>query len=792
MSFFDYLTYQWTKGEKNWHIPYNNALQALKDFLGDKGTNTDLGGGLTSVQTEVTNARSGAADLQARIDPIASEQVAARGTTANLSTRLAQVINPDGTPTAGASVAVEFKASGDTPAFVSSTSFKIPTDKTAVYVKNRKVKLTLNGGDVVAAIVSSSFANPDTTVVVDVAVIDNTISAVAYGIDTPASAPKNPQVDINTDMAFRLAEQQSIDNGQALLMEIAWADSFPVADGIGADEAASVGFAYDMVSKFYKGIDGGVGFNVDFPFTTESDYLQKDFTNANQSTSQATFTNASATVTLSSGSWPTNAANMRITPDGGTTWFGILSRDSATQITLDTNFTGTTGPKDYIIRPTEFVGGKVRLNERGSGFTADLTSGKTATSNFSSGVAADVINDVTNTLGVWNNPGSTGQWTLDFGAGVTKIITQYTIIGWDANTASGFAPKDWKLQGSNDGTNFTDIDTQTGAPAWTADEKRTYNSFTNTTGYRYYRFDITASQGGSALTLHEIELMESEVFNPVNEPAVVIPVFSQLKNAASVIDINSFTTASAANQQFVKHAFIFGTNGMTSYNNTNTLVAAFNSTGGVWKKVVRWDGAKWQRNSDTTNTNAETWVDSTGAGATDIVHAISEAIDLNTAVSMTGGDVNGITDAEFEMSGGFVPGTHTWFGFVMYLKSMNNIQNPEVSLARVNWDTDRAAMDLRSKTFDPGAVPATAYVWALQEYSAGDGPGVFQVSRDGGATWTTITLAQQGSPISGNIRVMRGTLDFTTEPAAQDLRVRYQTTQGRDQFLHAWGLQARQ
>jgi len=85
-----------------------------------------------------------------------------------------------------------------------------------------------------------------------------------------------------------------------------------------------------------------------------------------------------------------------------------------------------------------------------------------------------------------------------------------------------------------------------------------------------------------------------------------------------------------------------------------------------------------------------------------------------------------------------------------------------------------------------------SYLWVRAEHSAADGPGTWYVSRDGGVTWTAITMTQQGAPITGNIRILRGTLPFTTEPSGQDLRARYVTAQNKDQFLHAWGLQARQ
>jgi hypothetical protein len=127
------------------------------------------------------------------------------------------------------------------------------------------------------------------------------------------------------------------------------------------------------------------------------------------------------------------------------------------------------------------------------------------------------------------------------------------------------------------------------------------------------------------------------------------------------------------------------------------------------------------------------------------------------------------------------------------LQSASSTQNPGVDNVSLNYDTTRAAMDLRSKTHDPGFVPSQVYLWALAEHSAADGAGTFYVTRDGGTTWTAVTMAQKALPDSSNanIRILRGLLTFTTEPSGQDVRCRYVTAAGKEQCLHAWGLQAR-
>ena len=85
------------------------------------------------------------------------------------------------------------------------------------------------------------------------------------------------------------------------------------------------------------------------------------------------------------------------------------------------------------------------------------------------------------------------------------VVDSYTITS--ANDAPDRDPKNWTLQGSNDGVNFTTLDTRTNEDFPSRFQKRTF-SFTNTTGYNIYRLDISAVAFPSGtLQLAEIELI---------------------------------------------------------------------------------------------------------------------------------------------------------------------------------------------------------------------------------------------------------------------------------------------
>ena len=93
----------------------------------------------------------------------------------------------------------------------------------------------------------------------------------------------------------------------------------------------------------------------------------------------------------------------------------------------------------------------------------------------------------------------------DLGSGNTKIAQQYKLT---ARNPSYNPSSAWLFQGSNDDSSWTDIDSQSSI-SWSSGETKAFDSFINSTGYRYYRFYFTAS--GSASNIAEmayIEIME--------------------------------------------------------------------------------------------------------------------------------------------------------------------------------------------------------------------------------------------------------------------------------------------
>jgi hypothetical protein len=109
--------------------------------------------------------------------------------------------------------------------------------------------------------------------------------------------------------------------------------------------------------------------------------------------------------------------------------------------------------------------------------------------------------------GVIAAAGSANEWMgqnggvdwlkIDFGTGNAYLLDSYDLISTNETTR---APKNWTMEGSNDGSTWTTIDTQTNETAWSTFESRPYFCSPPTTAYRYFRLNITANNGDATYT----------------------------------------------------------------------------------------------------------------------------------------------------------------------------------------------------------------------------------------------------------------------------------------------------
>lgn len=100
----------------------------------------------------------------------------------------------------------------------------------------------------------------------------------------------------------------------------------------------------------------------------------------------------------------------------------------------------------------------------------------------------------------WASASSTGILAIVLAAPV--VVTQYQMYpSSDGNSA---CPKNWTFEGSNDNSTWTTIDTQTNVTVWTAATYKTFTIVGNTTAYAFYRWNITADNGGANLGIQEV------------------------------------------------------------------------------------------------------------------------------------------------------------------------------------------------------------------------------------------------------------------------------------------------
>ncbi|RVX40981.1 putative alpha-1,2-mannosidase [Nonomuraea polychroma] len=86
-------------------------------------------------------------------------------------------------------------------------------------------------------------------------------------------------------------------------------------------------------------------------------------------------------------------------------------------------------------------------------------------------------------------------------------VVRYALTS--ANDAPGRDPRDWQLQGSQDGQNWTTLDTRTEETFGARFQRKEY-TFANTTAYAYYRLNITRNGGASIVQLAEWELSDGD------------------------------------------------------------------------------------------------------------------------------------------------------------------------------------------------------------------------------------------------------------------------------------------
>ena len=154
-----------------------------------------------------------------------------------------------------------------------------------------------------------------------------------------------------------------------------------------------------------------------------------------------------------------------------------------------------TGAADIPGSMTTGTAAPVQLVDRATGSTVTVTAENGADEG-----RAMLVDDTSMTK--WLAFANTATITCQLTAAAT--VKQYTLTS--ADDVPGRDPKNWVLQGSNDGVTWTTVDTRTNIDFVDRRQTRAF-VVPNTTAYCRYRLQVTANHGAAETQLAEFELL---------------------------------------------------------------------------------------------------------------------------------------------------------------------------------------------------------------------------------------------------------------------------------------------
>jgi hypothetical protein len=119
------------------------------------------------------------------------------------------------------------------------------------------------------------------------------------------------------------------------------------------------------------------------------------------------------------------------------------------------------------------------------------------------------FNGVANDPNAWiGSTAGTGYVQIDTGVSGSYVLTSYIVQAYDS-TNSGRSPNAWTVQGSNDGSTWTTLDTRTAQTNWASLETRMF-AVTGAAAWRYFKLNVTANNGDATYTeIGEIQFQQN-------------------------------------------------------------------------------------------------------------------------------------------------------------------------------------------------------------------------------------------------------------------------------------------
>lgn len=254
-----------------------------------------------------------------------------------------------------------------------------------------------------------------------------------------------------------------------------------------------------------------------------------------------------------------------------------------------------------------------------NGVVADVAEGWTAsaTSSYSGNQASKAFDNNTSTQGWWNTWSLPSRLQYDLWVWNEEIVTKYTLYRWVWQYGwwwyNSESPKNWTFEWSNNGSSWTILDTQTNENISQNATKKEY-SFVNTSYYRYYRINISASVDAFSnwVNITEMELLNSGWGAYTSSPWTVSNgdiVSVRMTSSASAGAAETWTlTIGSSNEDFVITTIAPDTT-PNSFAFTDINAAALNTVYTSWNVTISWV------NAPTSISISWAWMYSINAGA---------------------------------------------------------------------------------------------------------------------------------------------------------------------------------
>jgi fibronectin type 3 domain-containing protein len=169
----------------------------------------------------------------------------------------------------------------------------------------------------------------------------------------------------------------------------------------------------------------------------------------------------------------------------------------------------------YTVSATTASGSTANGTESSAGLNALRlrSTGGTVTNGTNTTGAEGADKAFDGTLAKWfNGTGATDWLQYRFAAGKRYPLSRYIITS--GNDVPARDPVAWQMLGSNDGINWTTLDTRTGQ-SFPARLQTYIYDIPLTAAYEYYRLNITANGGDAGIQLTELQLLSADMVAPV-------------------------------------------------------------------------------------------------------------------------------------------------------------------------------------------------------------------------------------------------------------------------------------